>query len=123
MLNENEFWQRVRGLEGETVYTLERQNPNRILRVTDEDIEIENRGTRPIRDDVLQVYRELHRRGEITGDDLYGENSVVGHELAHKSGRIMMAILARAVPEEISIIRRSKTERLSGIRLRSNLVS
>lgn len=94
MLNENELWQRVRGLEGQIVYTLDQQRPNRILRVTDEVIEIQNRGTRPTRDDVLQVYRELHRRGQITGNDLYGESSVVGHLLAHKSGRVIMAILA-----------------------------
>lgn len=27
-LSENELWQRVMGLEGETVYTIKRRNPN-----------------------------------------------------------------------------------------------
>ena len=121
MLNENELWQRIRGLQGQIVCTLDQQRPNRISRVTDEMIEIENRGTRPARQDVIQVYRQLHRRGEITGNDLYGESSIVGDQLANKSGRIIMAILARAVPEEICVIKRSKTERLSGIRLKSKM--
>lgn len=121
MLNENELWQRVRGLQGQIVYTPDREKPNRILLVTYGMIEIENRATRPTRDDVLQVYRQLQQRGEITGEDLYGESSIVGDQLAHKSGRIIMAILARAVPEEICVIKRSKTERLSGIRQKSKM--
>ena len=39
-LSENELWERVRGLEGETVYTIKQRNPNRILCVTDNAVVI-----------------------------------------------------------------------------------
>ncbi|MDI6815102.1 MAG: hypothetical protein QMC90_03370 [Dehalococcoidales bacterium] len=56
--------------------------------------------------------------GKVTGEDLYGDTSILGHTLARKTGRIIMAILARVVPDEIDSIKRSKSERLSGIKLR-----
>ena len=122
MLSENELWERVRGLSGRTVYTIERQRPNRISGVTDESIAIADRTTKPTREDIFQVYREVWQRGEITGEDLYGDQSILGHPYARKTGRIIVAVLASAVPEEIQGVRRSKTQRLSGIRLRQNLI-
>lgn len=122
MLSENELWERVRGLSGRTVYTIERQRPNRISGVTDEAIAIADRATKPTREDIIQVYREVWQRGEITSEDLYGDQSILGHPYARKTGRIIVAVLASAVPEEIQGVRRSKTQRLSGIRLRQNLI-
>lgn len=118
MLTEDELWQRVRQLEGQTVYTLVRQSPNPISRVTENMVEIQGRITTVNREDLWCVYWGLHQRGQITADDLYGEKSIVDHPLAKKTGRIMMAILATAVPEEIDIIRRRGLDRLSGIRRR-----
>jgi len=122
MLSENELWERVRGLSGRTVYTIERQRPNRISGVTDEAIAIADRATKPTREDIIQVYREVWQRSEITSEDLYGDQSILGHPYARKTGRIIVAVLASAVPEEIQGVRRSKTQRLSGIRLRQNLI-
>ena len=122
MLSENELWERVRELSGHTVYTIERQQPNRISGVSDEAIAIADRATKPTREDILQVYREVWQKGEITGEDLYGDQSILGHPYARKTGRIIVAVLASAVTEEIQGVRRSKTQRLSGIRLRQNLI-
>ena len=116
LLSDSALWERVRGLEGETVYTLVRRNPNRIIRVTDNRVEIEGRRTGPFREDIFCVYQHLHRVGSVTREDLYGEESILGHPYAKKTGRIIVAILARAVPDEIEVIPAS--ERLSGIRLR-----
>ena len=117
-LSENELWGRIRGLEGETIYTIQQCKPNRVSRVTADKVEIEGRAALPSREDILCVYQYLQRRGEVTGEDLYGNASILGDALANKTGRVIMAILARAVPDEIEAIKRSKTERLSGIRLR-----
>ena len=120
MLGEHQLWQRIKQLEGQVVYTLEQQKPNQISRVTDESIEIEGRATAPTRNDILLVYRQLHQTGQITAADLYGGNSILNHPYAKKSGRIIMATLATAVPDEIDVIKRNKTQGLSGIRLKSN---
>jgi len=115
-LSNEELWERVRRLESRIVYTLKRQEPNRILRVTLDGIEIEGRATRPSREDVFRVYQHVHRAGRVTREDLYGERSILGHPYAKKTGRVIMAILASAVPDEIEGI--PVSERLSGIRLR-----
>ncbi len=117
-LSDSELWVRVRGLEGKTIYTIQQCKPNRISRVTDDRVEIEDRVALPSREDILCVYRYVHRVGRVTGEDLYGDSSILGHPYARKTGRIIMAILAGAVPDEIEAIKRSKTERLSGIKLR-----
>ena len=57
-LSDDELWARVRGLEGKTVYTCTRQNPNKILRVTDNRVEIE--GKTPVyRNRILHNYKIL----------------------------------------------------------------
>lgn len=119
MLTENELWQRIRRLEGQTVYTLDRRRPNRISRVTDAAVEIESRATKVAREDLWVVYDGLYQRSRITGEDLYGDRSILGHPYAGKAGRIIMAVLADAVPEDMEVIRRSRAERLSGIRIRT----
>ena len=115
-LSENELWQHIRKLEGETVLTLKRRNPNKILSVTNDSVEIKDRSTKPSREDIFCVYQYVHRVGRVTREDLYGEGSILGHPYARKTGRIIMSILARAVPDEILPI--PANERLSGIRLR-----
>ncbi|MCL0057869.1 hypothetical protein M1N05_02230 [Dehalococcoidales bacterium] len=115
-LSDSELWERVRGLEEETVYTIQQCKPNRILRVTADKVEIAERKTKPSREDILRVYHHLQRMGRVTREDLYGNASILKNPLARKTGRIIMAILAAAVPEEIDVI--PETERLSGIRLR-----
>lgn len=118
MLTEDQLWRRIRDLQGQTIYTIVRQSPNPISRVNDDRVEINARATTVSRGDLWLVYQELHRRGQVTRDDLYGARSIVGHPYAKKTGRVMMAILARAVPEEIQVIRPNRLQRLSGIRRR-----
>jgi hypothetical protein len=115
-LNDSQLWECIRGLESKIVYTIKRRSPNKILRVTDDRVEIESRATRPSREDILCVYQYLHMAGRVTQEDLYGEGSILGHPYARKTGRIIMAILAAAVPDEIGVI--PANERLSGIIVR-----
>ena len=117
-LNDSDLWERVKGLEEKTIYTIQQCKPNRISRVTADRIEIGAIFTPSSREDIVCVYHYLQRTGKVTGEDLYGNALILGDALARKTGRIIMAILARAMPEEIDSIKRSKSERLSGIKLR-----
>ena len=64
VLSDSELWQRIRELEGETVYTIQQCKPNKILRVTGDRLEIEGRATKPSREDILCVYQYLQRTGK-----------------------------------------------------------
>ncbi len=118
-LNRTQLWERVKKLEGHVVNTIAQHRPNKIVRVSEIEMEIEGRNTKPLLKDVYQVYDVLIKQGKITAEDLYGNTSILGHVLARKTGRILMAILVAAVPEEIEVILPSKVSRLSGIRIRA----
>lgn len=69
MLSDDELWDRVKKLEGKTVFTIVQKKPNKVLRVTDREVIIEGRATRPSREFIVKVYRYLWRNGEVTGRD------------------------------------------------------
>ncbi len=114
MLSEEELWSRIKNLEGKTIYTIKQRRRNHILKVTDWEVIIEGRRTRPSRKYIYNVYRYLHKHGEITKDDFV---KICGNEICKKVGRITMAILASALPDEVEAF--TCNERgLSGIRLK-----
>jgi len=115
-LSDSELWKRVKGLEGETIYTLKRRKANKILSVDAHWVVIERRATKPSREDIFSVYKYLRRAGEVTKEDLLGGASILKHPYGKKVGSIIKAILARVVPEEIEVI--PETEGVTGIRLR-----
>ena len=114
MLSDDELWSRVKQLEGETIYTIVQKKPNKVLRVTDSEVIIEGRTTRPSRRFVVRVYRYLCRNGEVTGRDWI---KICGNEFCGKVGRITLAILVRAIPDQVESFTRDERG-LSGIKLR-----
>jgi hypothetical protein len=116
--DEGETWQRIKRLENKVTRTIEEGKGNRILFVSDSDITIQGRKTRPTREDV-EIYRQLLiRDGMITKKN----RPQFGWSGGHKTGRIIMAILASALPEYVGAFRRDNPyiRGLSGIRLKSS---
>lgn len=114
MLTNDQLWARVQTLDGQTIYTIDQRRPNRISSTANNQVEIDNRNTRPTRDQIFEAYELLHRDGSIclcNMPDWFSNNRV---------GRIIMAILGQAVPEEIETFNRLNSPLLchhSGIRL------
>ena len=70
MLTENKIWEKVRALQGETIYTVTNLAPNHIILVEDtgnsnDSIIIENRKSRPTREDIIRAYDILYQRREL----------------------------------------------------------
>jgi len=105
MLTESQLWQKVRQKEGSLVYTCIRRLENRILCVTDNAVEIENRTSKPYRTEIYSLYQQVHEMGEVFAADAKRWTLAVTY-----------AILIEAVPDEIEAI---PGKRL-GIRLRRN---
>jgi hypothetical protein len=93
VLNEDTLWNRVRGLSGETVYTLNKQKPNTILNVTEHNIEIENRKSRPSRNEIWSLYKQV-----------YKEKTLYSGEAEKYTYAVSYAILLNVVPNEIEPI-------------------
>ena len=111
-ISENELWRRIRGLEGKTVYTCTRRNPNKILRVTDNRVEIEGKSPVSFNGErgIFANYDRLIKDCYLIGGS--GKDESIGRTKANLAGRyVIMPILQRAVPEEIECIPLS--ERLS----------
>jgi hypothetical protein len=110
-LTENELWQRVRQLQGKTVYTIEQNRPNVIEEVTAEKVIIKGRQS-PIRKiEAWDAYEELWVRGKLQ----IGKGGGKRRRFIYY---VTAAILRDAVPEQVEVIRRGKTERFSGIQLK-----
>lgn len=104
-LRDNELWKRIKGLQGQTIYTLKRRQPNKILRVTDNAVVIENRKSKPSRKQICELYHLMYEKKEVTTD------SPQEFTLA-----VTYAILVKAVPDEIEDI----PEKTIRIRLRGH---
>ena len=113
--NEDEIWERIKSLEKQVVRTIEKGKENRILSVSNSDITIQGRPTRPTREDV-QIYCEVLIRDRMITKENMPQFGWAG---GHKTGRIIMAILARALPKYVEAFRRNNPHvpGLSGIRL------
>jgi hypothetical protein len=113
--DDNHIWQRIRGLQGKTIRTVEQGKPNTIVHVSASDIEIQGRDTKPTRADVLCYCRVLVRDKMVTKRN----RPIFGWDGGHKTGRIIMAILADALPDYVQAFTRNNPydPGLSGIRL------
>lgn len=115
LLDDSRLWERIRGLKGETILTIDRKKANKILEVNNERVVIENRKTAPTKKDIILFYHCLKKRGILTKENIPEEFFL------RKIARIILAILAEAVPEEIEGFERGKDPRfptLSGIRVK-----
>ena len=121
VLSEHELWERVKGLQGRTVYTIERLSANKVLKVTDNEVRLakengELRSTTPIKSDIVNTYDYLMRHGQVTREDY---SKIPESRYWAFVGRVVYAILRDAVPEQIEEFhRRPPHVRLSGIRLK-----
>jgi len=105
MLSESQLWQKVNQIEGRLVYTCVRNRPNKILRVTHNAVEIENRKSKPSRAEIYSLYQQVYEMHEVYADQAWQWTYAVTY-----------AILIEAVPDEIETI----PGKCLGIRLRKN---
>jgi len=80
ILEHNKLWKRIKQLEGEIVYTVKRQSPNKIIEVNDKYVKIA--GKTPVafngEKGIYAVYDRLIKKGELTGKNLYGRWVIPG---------------------------------------------
>ena len=112
-LKEEELWQRVRALKGQTVYTLERHSSNHIQDVSDSNVIISARRSRPSRAEIVGAYEVVCMSGELR------------ISAGWKGGTRWMysvtpAIVLAAVPDQVEII---DDGGLSGIKLKKLIVN
>ena len=91
-LSTAELWRRVRGLEGRTVYTLNRQNPNVIERVKENHIIIQDRKSQPTRESLEEVY------DRVSADGVFRVRE--GRQAIHVYA-VVPAIVLAALPEQV----------------------
>ena len=120
-LSGHELWQRVRGLEGRTIYTIDRHRANIVSQVTSSEVRLlrsngEPRLATPRRTDIMNTYAYLLGNGRVTGEDFA---RIPGNLVGRRVSRIVLAILRDAVPDQIEKFHRQPPSvPLAGIRLR-----
>jgi len=115
-LTKNALWKRIKKLKGKIIYTIEEKEKNEIIDVTSNEIIIKDRQSRPTKDDIWRVYELLWIEKRLnknnTPQDLFSDKKVA---------RIIYAILAEAVPEQIKAVSQQESpDGLSGIMLRED---
>jgi hypothetical protein len=115
--NEKLIWQRIKELENKDIWTIQQKKRNKIVYVSASDITIDGRKTRPTREDVQEYCQFLIKHRIVTEKNRPARNWPGGH----KTGRVIMAILAAALPEYVEAFSQNNrySRGLSGIRLRS----
>ena len=115
---DHQIWAAIASLQGKTVRTIAQGKPNTILRVSNYDIQIQGRATRPTRKDVQTYCQVLLTHKVITSRN----RPTFGWPGGHKTGRIIMAILADALPNHVQAFGPNNpyVPGLSGIRLTRN---
>jgi len=119
-LKDDELWARVKHLEGQTVYTIERGVPNIVANVTNTEVKLikntgERRPSTPHKEDIVNTYNYLTTYHQVTKDDF---DKIPESRQWGFVGYIILAILRDAVPEQIEEFHRSKHLPLCGIRLK-----
>ena len=116
-LDDNELWERIRGLEGKVIQTPDRRESLKVLELAETAnrmVFVQNMRTsnirRVLREHVTHYYRHLDQQGKVTREN-WPKNQV-----PVVVSRPIMAMLAAAVPEEIEAFTRDEGEGLSGIR-------
>lgn len=94
MLSDYEFWKRVKGLVGKTIYTLTRHRPNLIVEVNEYYVYTANR-KKPVLFNgewgIYHSYHVLHRQGHL----LVSKNNANA-----PASFLAMSIILNAVPDE-----------------------
>ena len=121
-LTEHELWEKVKGLQGRTIYTIQRRIPNTVSQVTATEVRLlkdtgERRPSTPRRSDIVNTYYYSVRYGRVTGKDF---DKIPESRYWGFVGRAILAILRDAIPEQIEEFHRGLSEPLSGIRLKAN---
>ena len=102
---QEQLWSRVIELEGTIIRTISRDKPNKILEVTDNEVIIADRTTRPTKDDLYSTYVLLDSLDVVTTEDITWLKE-------KRVSRICLAIIAEAAKDEITVV---KDGRRSGI--------
>ena len=95
ILTDEQLWGHIRGLQGQVVPTIDRGRPNPIRAVTEKLVEIEGRSSYPSRDYLVRCYHLVIKHRVLT------ERNLPHEFFDHRIARICMAILAKAVPQQI----------------------
>ena len=121
-LTDLELWERVKGLQERTIYTIEQRRPNTVSQVTATEVRLlkstgEPRPSTPLKRDIVNTYCYLVRHGRVTKDDF---DKIPESRRWGFVGYIILAILRDAVPEQIEEFRRGPSEPICSIRLKAN---
>lgn len=119
-LTANELWERVKRLEGRTIYTIQQRKPNTVSQVTAAEVRLlkstgEPRPSTPHKEDIVNTYNYLVTHCQVTKDDF---DKIPESRRWGFVGYIILAILRDAIPEQIEEFHRSERCRLCGIRLK-----
>ena len=120
-LRDQELWDRVKALEGKTIYTIELRMPNTVKKITANEIKLlksngKSRKATPTREDIINTYRYLVLNQQVTVGDF---GKIPGYHSYRYIISIVLAILRDAVPEQIEAFHHSVEEPHCGIRLNS----
>ena len=118
-----ELWKRVEKQQGKTVYTIQMGQPNYVQQVTGSKVLLTRDGkprpSQPTEELVWSTYCYGCGSGRVTGDD-FKEGMVSGNPIGKRVSRIILALLACAVPEQIETFKQGQdsSTNLSGIRFK-----
>ncbi len=65
LANDLAIWEAVRALEGMNLETYVDSETNTVVKVTDNEVLIKNRSTKPLREDSIAAYRLLFNKGML----------------------------------------------------------
>ena len=121
-LSQAEFWERVKPVQGEIIYSIQQGSASLITEVTGDTVKrarpTDGKQLTPsYRDELYNTYCYLVDNGRVTGKDF---ENVPGHRAFGLNGRFIIALLAHIIPEQIEAFKRDNPwfRGLSGIRLR-----
>ena len=118
-----EFWERVKRMQGEIVYSIQQCLPSLITEVTGDTVKRARRTdgkqlTPAHREELYNTYCYVVDQGPVTGKTFV---NVPGHRPFGLNGRFIIALLADVIPDQIEGFKRDNPwlPGLSGIRSRS----
>lgn len=109
MLTDIEIWEKVKSLEGKTIYTLTHHDENYIKLVenssSDNDrVIIRDRDTTPIKRDIIAAYSSLHKQGQLERKKDLDWLATADKQ----TSSIVFSLIAEIAKEEIEIIDKKK---------------
>ena len=120
-LTEEQLWSKVKKLLGRTIWTIVQHRANTLVEIRANRLLFEYangqiRKTQPTKEQIWRTYSYLMERCQVTHDDF----DVIPGQLHRdkRVSRIILAILAQAVQEQIEPFKRNEGAGKSGIRLK-----